>query len=179
MYLTAAGNFPPFTSPATSLPLVLLLQPSLQRLEVLEQCAPVHLPLTGHRLERVRPRLAGAEREHLPEALAGFLAAVEGTLVQRTSLARGLAHRPIELELQDPREEVSGVRDVSRDVVLGARVEVLFRARDWRRYALVPGAQRPPGLVVVRGRRLPAEHVPAPLVDQLAEGKERDLGERV
>ena len=99
--------------------------------------------------------------------------------MQRAFLARGLAHRPVELELQDPREEVPRVRDVRRDVVLGARIEVLFRARDRRRYALVPGAQRPPGLVVVRGRRLPAEHVPAPLVDQLAEGKERDLGERV
>src|SRR5438552_10593422 len=179
MYLTAAGNLRPFTSPATSLPLVLLLQPSLQRLEVLEQRAPLHLPLTGHRLQRVRPRLAGAEREHLPQALAGFLAAVERALVQRAFLAGGLAHRPVELELQKPREEVPRVRDVCRDVVLGARIEVLFRARDRRGYALVPGAQRPPGLVVLRGRRLSAEYVPAPLVDQLAEGQERDLGERV
>src|SRR5438094_8245628 len=153
MYLTAAGSLRPFTSPATSLPLVLLPQPSLQRLEVLEQRAPVHLPLTGHRLERVRPRLARAEREHLPKALAGFLAAVERALMQRTFLAGGLAHRPVELELQDPREEVPRVRDVCGDVVLGARIEVLFRARDRRRYALVPRAQCPPGVVVVRARR--------------------------
>src|SRR5204863_301644 len=127
MYLTAAGNLRPFTSPATSLPLVLLLQPSFQRLEVLEQRAPVHLPLTGHRLQRVRPRLAGAEREHLPEALARFLAAMERALVQRAFLAGGLAHRPVELELQEPREEVPRVRDVCRDGVLGGGASRLWR----------------------------------------------------
>src|SRR5919201_462874 len=179
MYLTAAGNLRPFTSPATLLPLVLLPQPSLQRLEVLEQRASVHLSLAGHRLERVRPGLAGPEREHLPEAPARFLAPVKRALIQRAPLPCRLTHRPIELELQEPREEVSRVGDVCRDVVLRARIEVLLRARDRRRDALVLRAQRPPGLVVVRGRRLPAEDVPAPLIDQLAEEEEGHLGERV
>src|SRR3954464_9691963 len=63
MYLTARGNFS--GSPATLLPLVLLLEPCLQRLEVLEQRAAVHLPLAGDGKKRVLPRLARAHREHL------------------------------------------------------------------------------------------------------------------
>src|SRR5436190_22060557 len=109
MYLTAGGNRRRFTSPATLLPLVLLLQPLLQRLEVLEQRAPVHLALPGHHLQRIRPRLAGAQRHHLLQALAGLLAAVERALVQRALVTGRLAHRAVELELQDPREEVPRV----------------------------------------------------------------------
>src|SRR5205814_1657159 len=162
MYFTALGSFAP--SPATLLPLVLLPEPTLQRLEVLEQRTAVHLALAGHRLERVRPGLAGAEREHLPEPLARFLAAVEGALVQRPFVARRLAHGAIELELEDPREEVARVRNIRRNVVLRARVEVLLGARHRRRHALVFRAQSPPRLVVIRRRGLAAEDVPAPLV---------------
>src|SRR3954468_18118841 len=149
MYLTARGKREVATSPSTLLPLVLLLEPALQRLEVLEQRAAVHLPLPGHRLERVGPRLAGAEREHLPQPLAGLLAAVEGALVQRARLARGLAHRSVELELEDVGEEVAGIGDVAGDVVLRAWIELLLAARDGSADALVLRAQRPPGLVVV------------------------------
>src|SRR5258705_13601569 len=80
MYLTAAGNRCRLTSPATLLPLVLLLEPLLQGLEVLEQRAPVHLPLSRHRLERVRPRLARAHRQHLLEPCSRLFAPVEGAL---------------------------------------------------------------------------------------------------
>src|SRR5438445_9914117 len=86
MYFTALGSLE--SSPATLLPLVLLLQPSLQRLEIFEQRAAVHLALAGHGFQRVRPWLAGAEREHLPQALARLLAAVERALVQRALLPR-------------------------------------------------------------------------------------------
>src|SRR5437879_10187744 len=104
MYLTAGGSF---CLPATALPLVLDFEPRLQRLEILEQRAAVHLPLTGHRFERVGPRLRRAHRKHLPQARAGFLAAVERALVQRACVAGGLAHREIELELQDAGEEIT------------------------------------------------------------------------
>src|SRR5436190_18252985 len=107
MYLTAGGNRWRVTSPATLLPLVLLLQPLLQRLEVFEQRAAVHLALAGHHLERVRPRLARAHRQHLLQLLARHLAAVEGTLVQRPLVPGRLAHRTVELELQDAGEEVA------------------------------------------------------------------------
>src|SRR5438105_12861219 len=101
MYLTAGGSLP-----ATVLPLVLLLQPRLQRLEVFEQRAPVHLPLAGHGFERIGPRLARAHREHLPQFRARFLAAVERAFVQRALVSGRLAHRAIELELQDAGEEI-------------------------------------------------------------------------
>src|SRR4051812_28919792 len=178
MYRTARGSRRLVTSPATLLPLVLLLQPGLQRLEVFEQGAAIHLALARHRLERIRPWLARAHREHLPQLLSRFLAAVERALVQRTGLPRRLAHRAVELELEDVGEEVARVRDVAGDVVLRAGIEVLLRARDRRGDALVLRAQRPPGLVVVGGRGLAAEHVPAPLVDQLAERQERNLRQR-
>ena len=84
----------------------------------------------------------------------------------------------MELELQQIRQEVAGVRRVRRNVVLRARIEILFRARDWRCDALVLLAQLPPGGVVVRRRNLAREHSPAPFVDQLAERQEGDLVER-
>src|SRR5689334_18585194 len=133
MYLTAAGSRGRLTSPATLLPLVLLLEPLLQRLEVLEQGAAVHLPLAGHHFESVRPGPARTQRHHLLQLLSRFLAPVERALVQRALVARGLAHRPVELELQDAREEVAGVGDVRRHVVLRARIEVLLRPPRRRR----------------------------------------------
>src|SRR3954470_15725120 len=126
MYLTAGGNRWRLSSPATLLPLVLLLEPPLQRLEVLEQGAAVHLPLAGHHLERVRPGLARAEGHHPLQLLSSLLAAVERALVQRALVDRGLAHRAIELELQDPREKIAGVGHVRGHVVLRARIEVLL-----------------------------------------------------
>src|SRR5262249_55095834 len=136
-------------SPAAALALVLLFEPALERREVLEDRARVHLPRAGQRLERVGPRLARAEREHRPQALAGLLRAIEVARVQRALVARRLAHRSIELELQHLREEIAHVRGVPGNVVLGARIEVLLGARRRRRDALVFQAQRPPGLVVI------------------------------
>src|SRR5438132_6123578 len=141
MYFTALGSLE--SSPATLLPLVLLLQPSLQRLEIFQQRAAVHLALAGHGLKRVRPRLAGAKREHPPQALAGLPAAVERALVQRALLPRGLAHRAVELELQDAGEEVARVRHVRRHVVLRAGIEVLLAAWNRRGRRLVRRRQRP------------------------------------
>src|SRR3954469_21187221 len=103
MYFTALGRRR--SSPATLLPLVLLLEPRLQRLEVLEQRAAVRLPLPGHGEERVRPRLARAHREHVPQLPPRLLAAVIGALVERPLVPGGLAHRAVELELQDVGEE--------------------------------------------------------------------------
>src|SRR4051812_27031085 len=141
MYLTARGNFS--GSPATLLPLVLLLEPCLQRLEVLEQRAAVHLSLAGDGKERVGPRLARAHREHLPQPLPRLLAAEEGALVQRPLVPGCLAEGAVELELQDVGEEVARVGHVGRHVVLGAGIEVLLAARRRRGDALVLRPQRP------------------------------------
>ena len=91
---------------------------------------------------------------------------------------RRRAQRAVELELEHRGEEVPHVGDVRGDVVLGARVEVGLGARHRRRDALVLLAQLPPRRVVVRGRHLAREHLPAPLVDQLAEGQEGDFFQR-
>src|SRR5690606_40509786 len=58
--------------PATGLALVLLLQPLLQRGEVLQHRAAVDLLAAGQLLERGLPGLAGAAREHGPELPAGL-----------------------------------------------------------------------------------------------------------
>ena len=76
------------------------------------------------------------------------------------------------------REEVAHVGGIGRHVVLCAGIEILFRAGDRCRDALVFLAQLPPcGVVVLRGDRA-VEDAPAPFVDQLAEGQEGDLLQR-
>src|SRR5690606_23023938 len=69
--------------PPTLAALVLLLQVTHQRREVVDDRGRVHLARTRQLLERVLPRLALAEREHRSQLLAGFLAAVDRALVQR------------------------------------------------------------------------------------------------
>src|SRR5690606_27574151 len=93
--------------PAAGLALVLLLQPLLQRGEVLQHRAAVDLLAAGQLLQRGLPRLAGAAREHGLELPAGLRVAVERALVQRAGVAGGLAQRLVELELQQVRQEVA------------------------------------------------------------------------
>src|SRR3954468_13655824 len=56
---------PAVMSPAALLALVLVREPLLERPEVLEQRGRVHLALAGQLEQRVLPRLARAERQHL------------------------------------------------------------------------------------------------------------------
>src|SRR5690606_6503295 len=162
-------------SPAAGLALVLLLQPVAERLEVLEQRSRIHGAGAGEELERVRPGPALAQRQHRLELFARLLASEDGAVGQDALVSRGLAHRLVELELEDVREEVAQVGHVGGDVILGARIEVLLRTRHRRRDPLVPLPQLPPALVVALGRDLAGEDVPPPLVDELAEGQEGDL----
>src|SRR5687767_5124285 len=164
--------------PAAASTLVLLREPGLQRPEVVDDRGSVHLPRARQLLERIGPGLARAERQHLGVLLARFLIAEDRALVERALEAGGVAQRLVELELQDEREKITRVRRVAGDVVLRARIEILFRARDRRLDALVLAAQLPPRLVVVGGLDAPIEDAPAPFVDELAEGEERDLVER-
>ena len=119
--------------------------------------------------------LAGGE--HGVEFVASGFRAVEGAAVERAFVAGGVTHCLVELELVDAGEEVAGVGDVAGDVVFGAGIEVGFGAGYGRGYALVFFAQGPPGLVVVGGFGLAGEDLPAPLVDEEAEGQEGDLVE--
>ena len=62
---------------------------------------------------------------------------------------------------------------------LGARVEVRFAAPDRRHDALILALQVDPGLIVIGRRDRSVEHAPAPFVDQVGEGHERDLVHRL
>src|ERR1035437_4237377 len=79
------------------------------------------------------------------------------------------------MEMVDTGQEVAHVGHVSRNVVLGPRVKVGLTARHWRGYALIFFAQSPPGAVVMLRRHLSGVDLPAPLVDEQAEGQEGDL----
>src|SRR6185436_1222201 len=70
-------------SPAAALPLILLLEPVEERAEVVDDRGGVHLALAGQRLESFGPGAAHAHRQHLLEARAGFLVAVDRAAVQR------------------------------------------------------------------------------------------------
>src|SRR5882724_10085467 len=79
--------------PAASLTLVLVLEPFLERREVLEDRARIHVALTGQLEQRVLPRLARAQRKHLLVQRARFLVVVDRALVQRPGEAGLLAQR--------------------------------------------------------------------------------------
>src|SRR6185503_9131149 len=115
--------------PADGLPLVLLVEPGLERREVLGHRARVHLALTGQRLERVWPWFRGAHFEHRLQAGARLLAAVDRAAMQRRRAARGLGERPVELKLENLREEIARVRCVGRHVILRAGIEELLATR--------------------------------------------------
>ena len=106
---------------------------------------------------------------------ASSLRAEEAAPVQRAFVSGRFAHRFVELELVDRGQIVAGIRHVGRDVVLGARIKLRLGARDGWRNALVLFAQSPPCFVVVLRFDLAREHLPAPFVDQKAEGQEGHL----
>src|SRR5262245_52462372 len=54
----------PGRSPADLFPLQLIVEPGRERREVVEDRGCVHLPRSGERFERVRPRMREAHREH-------------------------------------------------------------------------------------------------------------------
>src|SRR5882672_2709648 len=165
-------------SPAALLAFVLRLEPADERLEIFDDRGGVHLAGARQLEQGVLPGLALSLRQHRGKARAGFLVAVDRTLAQRTLVSSRLAQGLLELELHDERQEIARVRYVRRDVILRARVEVLFGAAVRRGDALVLAAQFPPRSVVVLGLDLARENLPAPLVDELAEGQEGDLVER-
>src|SRR5579859_114181 len=63
---TAFIRSPPHRIP---LRLILLIQPRLQRRKIIRQRARIHLPLTGQRRQRLLPRLALPQRQHLVQPL--------------------------------------------------------------------------------------------------------------
>src|SRR4029079_2514564 len=110
--------------PAALLPLVLLVEPGPQGGEVVEDGRGVHFRAAGHGLERLRPGAALAHLEHPGEDLPRFFIGGDRAAVERTFLPRRLAEAAVEVELQDVGQEIAGVGDVPRHVILGARIEV-------------------------------------------------------
>src|SRR5262245_60462784 len=79
--------------PAALPVLVLLLEPSHQRLEVLDDRAGIDVPRPGELLQRILPGLTRTKRQHRGVAVACFLAAEHRALVQRPLEAGSLAQR--------------------------------------------------------------------------------------
>src|SRR5271165_4718703 len=163
--------------PPHLLAFVLLIEPLLQRREVLQHCAGIHLALTGEGVQRVGPRLALAHFEHGIQLGAGGLVAVERAAIERAAESGLAAHGTEELELQNPRQEVTGIRHIRGNVIFCSGIEIGLAARHRRRNALVFFAHLPPRLVVVRRLDLAAEDFPAPLVDEQSEWQESNLVE--
>src|SRR3954451_3951645 len=162
-------------SPSARLPLILLIEPRLQRREVIEDRRRIHLLLSADRLQRLGPRTALPHRQHAGQPLARMFVLIDRAAIERFGIARGLTERAVELELEDVGEEIARVRHVRGYVILRARIEILLAARLRRRDALVLQPQRPPFLVVVLRFDLAGEDAPAPRVDDNAERQERDF----
>src|SRR5437667_11699260 len=79
--------------PARRLPLILLVQPFLQRREVIQNGPGVHLALARQGLHRVLPGTAFSHRQHGVQPLAGFFVVVNRGAVQRLFAARLLGQR--------------------------------------------------------------------------------------
>src|SRR5271165_3332913 len=163
--------------PPHLLAFVLLIEPLLQRREVLQHCAGIHLALTGEGVQRVGPRLALAHFEHGIQLGAGGLVAVERAAIERSAESGLTAHGAEELELQNSRQEVSRVWHIGWYVILRAGIEVGLTAGHRGRDALVFFAHLPPCLVVIARFDLAAEDFPAPLIDKQSERQERKLVE--
>ena len=135
--------------------------------------------LAGQLEQRVLPRLARAQREHLLERGARVLVAVDRALVERAREAGLLAQRAVELELEHRARGSSACtacsrrRDTSRPDRSRPRCARSAATTPW--YFSFRSHQC---WLYLSGLTLPAEHVPAPLVDHQAERQERDLLER-
>src|SRR5689334_5950326 len=98
--------------------------------------------------------------------------------MQRSGAAGSLRQSAVKLELQDIREEIAGVRDVCRHVILRARIEEFLTPRSNRCDALILQAEIPPCFVVVVGRHFSRKYFPAPLVNEETERNKRYFLER-
>src|SRR5262245_5132666 len=163
---------------STLLSLILFFEPLLQRREVFNERARVHVARASELFERFLPWAALANRQHGCELFAGGGISIVRALMQRALEACGLAKRAVKLELKNEREEVARVRSIPRNMCFGSGVEIRLGAGHRWSNTLVLLAQLPPGLIVVLGCHFAREHLPAPLIDELAEWQEGDPLER-
>src|SRR2546427_1233343 len=148
--------------PADSAGLVLFVEPRLERREVFQDRAGIHLFPAGEGFQRLRPWPAHSHLQHFRELLSGCLVPVNRAAVQRPGDACRPAQRAVKLELENVRQEVAHVRHVRGNVVFRAGIEIRFAPRARRPNPLILQTQLPPGLVVVARLDLPRKNSPAP-----------------
>jgi hypothetical protein len=102
-----------------------------------------------------RATAGGAHRQHRVQARPDLLVAVEGAAVERARPAGLLAGGLVELELEDPGEEVAGVGTLAGHVIFGAGIEIGLGARHRRSDALILQAKVVPALLVLARRDSP------------------------
>src|SRR5262245_50101143 len=107
--------------PADGLSFDLLVEPGVQRFEVVEDGRRVHLFGAGNFLECVRPRLRESHRKHGVQLFPCLCTLINRTAIQLTSTTRSLRKSTMELELENVRKKISRVRHVSRNVILSSR----------------------------------------------------------
>src|SRR2546427_8302014 len=142
------GNCP-LLSPADRLSFDLLVQPGIERLEIIENGGRVHLLCPGNLFERVRPGARQAPRKHCVQPLAGLGTFINRATMDRQRAACGLRKRAMKLELKNERKKVTRVRHIRRDVILRTRIEKFFPARADRSDSLILQSQIPPRFVVI------------------------------
>ena len=102
-----------------------------------------------HLLQRLLPRTRLTCLEHLRELLACGLRPVKTAAIQRPLVPAGFAHRLVELELVDSRQETASIRHIGWNVILRSRIKISFRTLHRRRNTLILCPQCPPRLVVI------------------------------
>src|SRR3977135_635316 len=101
--------------PTPRFALFCLIQPLLQRREVIENRGRVHLLLSRDRFERVRPGTALSHREHRVQTLTGVLVVEDRTAIERILASGRLRQAAMELELQNIGKKIARVGDIGRD----------------------------------------------------------------
>src|SRR5438477_11608493 len=99
VHLRPLFSVSPAVLPTHWLTLILLVEPLLQRREVVENRRRIHLLLSGDRLERLRPRTALAHREHRVQPLPGVLVVEDRAAIERLLAAGRLRQAAMKLEL--------------------------------------------------------------------------------
>src|SRR6266850_518883 len=158
---------------------ILLIQPCLQRREIIRQRRRIHSLFPRQGPQRFRPRLALPHRQHRVQLFPCRLVPIHRAPVQGPAVPRLTAKRSLKLKLQNPRQKVSRVRHIARHVILRPRIKIRFRSLHRRRNPLVLLPQFPPCFVVVLRLHFSVEHFPAPLVHQQAKRQEGNLLQRL
>src|SRR3954464_13552827 len=108
--------------PSYWLTLILPFEPDCERLEIIHDRRRIQLPFSSGIGEDLLPRLALSRRQHAGQLLTGGMVTVDRAAVQRSAPTCGSAPRPMQLELQDARQEIAHVRNVRGDMEFRAGI---------------------------------------------------------